>query len=166
MYNLDEILSKAEVCAGEPSRTLIALGLMLQLAGDGASGRKRLDSMVACLSAAVTSGKTKLYFDRYGAPVAYVAWATVNADVEQRLLREPGYVLEQEKINSGASLWVTDFFATDGYLQPVLRDMCDTLFREHDQITYFRFKGRRRIAKRISRHGHHAFLRSRPGGAG
>jgi hypothetical protein len=36
--------------------------------------------------------------------------------------------------------------------------MRDELFSEFNQVTYFRIKGRRRIAKQISRNRKHAFF--------
>jgi len=44
-------------------------------------------------------------------PVAYVAWANLNADAESRYIASPLHGLNEEDWNSGDRMWVTEFFA-------------------------------------------------------
>ena len=48
-------------------------------------------------------------------PVAYVAWANLNAEAEQRYLRHPATGLRRTDWNSGDRLWITDWFTPFGH---------------------------------------------------
>lgn len=110
-----------------------------------------LGSLLGMLDSAILVGQFKLYFNHYGECMGYVVWAFLAPDVENRMLKGKGTTLNLEEWNQGASLWVIDFLVPHGSLPYVLRDMRDNLFKDHDTVTYFRFKNGRRIAKQISR---------------
>ena len=48
-------------------------------------------------------------------PVAYVAWAHLDAQAEQRYLRDPANGLRREDWNSGDRLWITHWFTPFGH---------------------------------------------------
>lgn len=159
MFDLDGISKEIDRPVDDKARRAIIVGLVTQILLLGPGGTKRLSVVLREIVPAIAAGQIKLYFDRYGIFVGYIVWATLAEDIEQRMLKERNFELGPEDRVSGSSLWVTDLVVTQGHLPYVLSDMRDTLFAALDEITYFRVKPRKRIAKRVSRNGKYAFFR-------
>jgi len=141
---------------GEPSDTKLerarALGYICGMARNNQHHAKiPLGSLLGMLDSAIKTNQYKLYFSHYGEFMGYAIWAFLTPEVENRMLKGKDTTLTLEEWNQGTSLWVIDFLVPRGSLPYVLRDMRDNLFKDHDTITYFRFKNGRRIAKQISR---------------
>jgi cytolysin-activating lysine-acyltransferase len=66
-------------------------------------------------------------------PVAYIAWANLNAQAETRYLRMPNGGLTLKDWQSGDRMWVTDWFAPFGHSQAfstlVLQQFSGSCFR-------------------------------------
>ncbi|GGC05801.1 toxin-activating lysine-acyltransferase [Pseudoduganella buxea] len=158
MYSFETIVGINGMSIDAEQKCAIIVGLVAQLMATQPDRCKRLAPMLHGLVPAARANQIKLYFDRFGVFIGYIAWATLSAETEHKMLAAPPFELSGAERTSGTSLWVTDFHIAAGHVPAVLEDMRDRLFADADQVTYFRFKGRRRIAKRIGRHGRHAFF--------
>lgn len=56
-------------------------------------------------------------------PVAYMAWANLDADAESRYLHNPATGLMQNDWASGDRMWITDWFAPFGHARPFGRTL-------------------------------------------
>lgn len=117
-----------------------------------------LGALMEMLDSAIQLEQIKIYFNDYGECMGYVAWALLAPDVEKRFLSGKDRSLHIIEWNEGTSLWIIDFLVPKGSLPYVLRDMRDNLFKDHDTVTYFRFKNGRRIVKRLCRQDIGSFL--------
>lgn len=162
MQSLNNIAAITRVVIDERQKRAIIVGLIAQMMATRANGGKRLAAGLQTIVGAIAADKIKLYFDRHGVFVGYITWATVSPDVENRLLTEPHLDLSGQERSSGASLWITDCVITGKHLLEVLEDLRDKQFVGFQEISYFRVKGQRRIAKRVSRASGHTFFRSTP----
>lgn len=107
--------------------------------------------------------QAKLYFNDYGQCVGYVIWALLSPEVERRFLGTPDSSLHISEWNEGGSLWILDFVVPYGSLRYVMDDLRDQLFPHQACVTYFKYKNRKRMAKRMSRDSFaHFFKRGTP----
>jgi hemolysin-activating ACP:hemolysin acyltransferase len=165
MYSLDTIIGINGMSIDAQQKYATIVGLIGQLMALQPDRCKRLAPMLRALVPAVGADQVKLYFDRHGVFVGYVAWATLSDEAEHKMLASPPFDLSAAERTSGTSLWITDLHLVAGHAPAVLADLRDSVFAHVDQVTYFRFKGHRRIAKRLDRHGRHAFFAPAPGRA-
>lgn len=92
------------------------------------------------ISPAIRHGSLKVFFDQRGDPIAYVVWAYLSPQVEQRIFETGNFVLHISEWNEGDSLWILDFLAPFGHCRRVLRSLVDDQFKSHKTLTYFRPK--------------------------
>lgn len=100
----------------------------------------------------------RVYVNTANECVGYVIWATLTPDVERRYIGGQPRALADWEFSDGTSAWVLDFAVMPGLLRPVMEDLRDVVFKEHDQLTYYRQKGKRRLCKRISRSDRTSFM--------
>lgn len=116
--------------------------------------------LMSILDAAMALEQVKVYFSDYGECMGYVVWAYLSPDVEQRFLRGKDLSLDLTEWNEGTCPWIVDFLVPRGSLRYVLHDLRDTVFKDHETLTYFRIKNGKRICKRVSRADGGYFFRS------
>lgn len=58
---------------------------------------------------AIQHNQIKFLFDAHGLPLAYVTWAYLEADTEERLLCDPEFRLHPSEWNEGGRTWILDF---------------------------------------------------------
>ena len=103
-------------------------------------------------------GQLRVYVNKTHECVGYVIWATLTPDVERRFIGGKPRPLADWEFSDGTSAWILDFAVAPGMLQKVLADLRDVVFKDHDQLTYYRLKGQRRLCKRVSRGDHSSFM--------
>ena len=112
---------------------------------------RTVTNLRSLLEPAIAHGQLKLYFNDNGNPVAYVAWALLDGQVEDRVLSEGRLDLHHSEWNEGQSLWIVDFVAPFGHLRHVLADLRDNVFRERAQLRYCRRRNGAVVHRCISR---------------
>jgi len=144
--------------APERERAL-ALGLALRLASMTPSHRSwPLDGFARSLLAAFEVGQLRVYVNAAHECVGYVAWATLTPDVAMQFAAgKPGQLAEWE-CSDGTCAWILDFLALPGCLGQVMADLRDVVFKEYEQVDYYRIKGRMRRSKRVSRNDRTSFM--------
>jgi len=135
------------------------LGLALQLAYALPSHRGMTLARFAGLAqGAMQVGQLRVYVNAKNDCVGYVLWATVTPDVERELIAGKPRPLAEWEFSDGTNAWVLDFAAAPGVLPKVMADLRDVVFKNHEQLTYYRLKGQRRLCKRVSRSDHTSFM--------
>src|SRR4051812_23054467 len=145
---------------GAPARErALALGLALQLASMLPSHQDMTSTSFAELARrAMQVGQLRVYVNSDHECVGYVIWATLTPDVERRFVRGKPRELAEWEFSDGTSAWVLDFAVAPGMLRRVMEDLRDVVFKDHDHLTYYRQKGRRRLCKQVSRSNRTSFM--------
>jgi cytolysin-activating lysine-acyltransferase len=75
-------------------------------------------------------------FMRENAPIAYVSWAQLSADVAKRYQQTPHH-LSASDWRSGEQIWIVDLCAPFGGMQEVIKDLRENVFpgRQIHQFT-------------------------------
>lgn len=137
----------------------LAIGLAYQFAATSPHHREQPLSGFAVLARnALQVGHMRVYVNTARECVGYVIWATLTPDVERRFIGGKPRALADWEFSDGTSAWVLDFAVAPGLLSKVMTDLRDVVFRNHDHLTYYRFKGKRRLCKRISRSDRSSFM--------
>jgi len=146
--------------ADAPARErALAIGLALQLAASLPSHRGMALAGFAGLARGATQvGQLRVYVNAKHDCLGYVLWATVTPDVEREFIAGKPRPLADWEFSDGTCAWVMDFAVAPGMLKKVLADLRDVVFKDHEQLTYFRMKGQRRLCKRVSRSDHTSFM--------
>lgn len=111
---------------------------------------------------AIEHQQIKFMFNEDGDPVAYVVWASLSSDVEQRILDTHRVDIHFSEWNEGDSLWVLDLVCCPGYLKYVLRFLRDNTFFDKKTIRYLRhIKNKSRVSE-LDRSQMAGCLRSMP----
>lgn len=163
-YSLQELLAVCDRPLGAADSDAITLGLtLLLLAEQPMSQGKSLGWHMDRLLAGLAAGQIGLRFDRFGQVCGFAAWARVKPSVSDRILRHGSDSLLPSELQGGNEAWVLELIARHGQLPSVLKSLRDDWLHDAPQVTYFRFKRGRRIAKRLTRTDRHAFfLEARP----
>lgn len=114
--------------------------------------------LVALARSALQVGQMRVYVNTAHECVGFVIWATLTPDVERRYIGGKPRPLAEWEFSDGTSAWVLDFAVVPGLLRLVMKDLRDVVFKNHDQLTYYRQKGKRRLCKRISRNDRTSFM--------
>lgn len=148
------------VTPGSPAMARsLDLGLLCQFAARlPAHAQMPLGRFVQLASAARQVGQLKLYVNGHDECVGYVIWALLRPDVERAFIAGKPRVLADWEYSDGSSAWILDMAVAPGSLPYVLEDLRDVVFKGHEQVTYFRTKGARRLCKRVSRHDRSSFI--------
>lgn len=159
-YSLEELLAVCGQWLSTDDSDAITLGLGLSvLAEQPMSQGRSLGWHMDRLLAGLAAGQIGLRFDRFGQLCGFAAWACVSPSVSGRLLRHGSDNLLPSEWLSGNEAWVLEFSARHGQLPLMLTSLRDEWLRGAAQVTYFRFKRGKRIAKRLTRADRHAFFR-------
>jgi len=158
---IDELLERLESPTDSQSRQELALGLAARLMA-GHWGKLPTEVHVERLSAAIAAGQTTFFCDSVGRTIGFVSWARVDPAVSHALACKGPGVLTPADWNSGAELWIIDLVVSGGHLPAVLAVLRDDVFAHDETVSYFRYKGRMRIAKQLSRHDRTQFFTSAP----
>lgn len=135
------------------------LGLLCQFAARlPGHAQMPLGSFVQLAVAAQQVGQLKLYFNGYDECVGYVMWGLLTPDVEREFISGKPRALAEWEYSDGSSAWILDMATAPGSLRYVLEDLRDVVFEGHEQLTYFRVKGGRRMCKRVSRQDASSFI--------
>jgi hemolysin-activating ACP:hemolysin acyltransferase len=140
-------------------RRALELGLVCQFAARLPShARMPLGSFIALALAAQQVGQLKIYLNGYEECVGYAIWALLTPEVEREFIAGKPRALAEWEYGDGTSPWVLDMAVAPGSLTYVMEDLRDSVFKDHEQLTYFRVKGGRRMCKRISRQSRTSFI--------
>lgn len=95
--------------------------------------------MTDWLDVPITLDQVQVFFDAAThAPVGYVTWAFLSAEVERRWLSEPSTLLHYSEWNEGDRLWIMDFVAPFGHASDIARHLRRHGFAGHDQARSIR----------------------------
>jgi hemolysin-activating ACP:hemolysin acyltransferase len=144
---------------GSARERALATGLAVRLAaGLPGLGGRPMSSLAALAQSALQVGQMRVYVDKAHECVGYVIWATVTPDVERDYIAGRPRSLADWEFSDGTSAWVLDFAVAPGLLRAVMEDLRDVVFKDHEQLTYVRIKGQRRLCKRVSRSDRTSFM--------
>lgn len=146
--------------AAAQANTALGLALPLLLERPDAQAHS-LAWQMDRLNAALKAQQLEFAFDRFGQLGGFLLWATVSAEISQRMLRYGPDAVMPNELQSGSETWALEFCAKNGELPQVLALLRDCWLAQVPQLTYSRAKGGRRIAKRVSRSDPLSFF-SRP----
>lgn len=68
----------------------------------------RLIDIKAWLMPAIKHKQIMCFFDGYNNPIGYVTWANLTPDSEQRLLKDPNFLLHESEWDEGGATWIVD----------------------------------------------------------
>jgi hemolysin-activating ACP:hemolysin acyltransferase len=108
----------------------------------------------------VEYGQIRLLINDFGQLSGMVMWAAVSKEIGDRILREGVESLQPDDMKSGNDTWLLELSASGGTLPELLRILRDECLHSTSQVTYFRVRNGRRIAKRIARTDCTSFFRS------
>ena len=127
------------------------LGLLLPLFAEKPQFAGRaLAWHVERLSAALAIGQLRVCFDRFGRFCGHVMWTSASAEMELELLQHGPDAVDAQHLCSGNNAWIVDMSAFWGEFPQLLTVLRDDWLRGQAAVGYFRYKGRRRQAKRMS----------------
>ena len=107
---------------------------------------------------AIALDQIKIYFGIDGNPVAFISWALLSDDVEDRILRTKSMRLHISEWNEGEALWIVDFVSSARCASQILCDLRDGEFRKHERVRYLRVKGTQVLLQEISRYSTASFF--------
>jgi hemolysin-activating ACP:hemolysin acyltransferase len=139
------------------------IGYAMFLLSQSPGGAKRqISYLQSVLSPALQTRQVCFLFDEDGRVVAYLIWAYIAPDVENRILTSFHFDLHISEWNEGTSLWIVDLVAPYGHLKNVLRFVRDELFCDEQEVRYLRTNKKRSYAVKYSRDNFLGCLRSMP----
>lgn len=156
---IEELLARLHFPGDPQSRKELALGLAVRYF-NGQWGGIPAGVHLNRLMAAIENSQYCFFTDAVGRTVGFVSWAMVSPALSQSLLRSGPAALAPADWRSGDELWVIDFSAVNGSLRHILAALRDHLFAQAQSATYFRYKGRTRLVKQVSRHDRTSFFAS------
>lgn len=120
------------------------LGAAAWLCGQSPGTRKfSVHALTAFVSPAIHLGQLRILWTHKGWPVAMITWAHLSPEGEERLLREPGRILEVAEWNEGERTHLRFVLALDHVFPQVVEYVRNGMFR---RATYLAFTARRRAA--------------------
>ncbi|MFG6428693.1 toxin-activating lysine-acyltransferase [Roseateles sp. LYH14W] len=135
------------------------VGLLCQFAARLPSHQQMpLPGFMSLAMATQQVGQLKVYLNGYEECVGYVMWALLTPDVEREFISGKPRALADWEYSDGTSAWILDMAVAPGSLPHVLQDLRDVVFKDQEQLTYFRVKGGRRMCKRVSRADRSSFM--------
>ncbi|MET0321070.1 MAG: toxin-activating lysine-acyltransferase [Duganella sp.] len=163
MHSLRYILDKVSFPADAAAERSVLLGLVMgEALRLGHCRALPIASLWDTWEQAAELDQIALFFDHTGRAVGYVSWMTLSAPHIASMLTGQNTRFSLADRCSGPHLWITELVVAHGCLTLALAHMRDTLFPTFDQVTYFRTKGSKRIAKRISTRRGHALFTAAP----
>ena len=87
---------------------------------------------------AIQTNQYRIYRNRQHYPVAYVSWARVTPEIEDKFLHKK-YVLQPEDWKSGERIVFVDFMAPFGHTKQVVRDLRKSIFIKEKEAKFLRF---------------------------
>ena len=142
-------------------RHAAAIGAATLLLGNAKGRQRSMDYLAAMLLPAARQGKLEIFVNVDGLPVAYVVWAKLGKQAEQKLLSNLRVMPEEHDLDSGDSLWILDLVAPYGNIKYLLAELRDRNFADAFRVRYLRSKNGRMMAKEIDRSSCTHFFRSR-----
>jgi cytolysin-activating lysine-acyltransferase len=80
-------------------------------------------SMIALkfwIGPAIDHKQILFFFDKTSTPIGYVTWAHLASDSEERLLKDPDFLIHPSEWNEGGKTWIIDFcFPCGGAIEAV-----------------------------------------------
>lgn len=111
---------------------------------------------------AIQHKQLALLFDEDGEAAAYVVWASLTPEVEQRITRTGRLGLHFSEWDEGSRIWVVDIVARPGYLKYLLQFCRDDLFRHEAVVSYLRLSRGVQRPRQLRRDDLSGCLRSMP----
>ena len=147
---LTDMLDRIAFPKDVQSKKALAVGLALRFL-EPKSGAEQVGAHLNRIVPSIEANQHDFYFDYVGRAVGFITWALVDSKISNSLVQAGPLSLPHSEWHSGSDLWIIDFFALNGLLPDVLAELRDRTLSAHDLITYFRYKGTRRIVKQLSR---------------
>jgi hemolysin-activating ACP:hemolysin acyltransferase len=87
---------------------------------------------------AIKHRQIQILYNERNYPIAYLTWAFLSLDVEQRIINDPSASLHESEWNEGKNLWVLDFVAPYGNMLNLVRYAIKHFLPEHSYATALR----------------------------
>lgn len=107
----------------------------------------------ALFNPAFQHSQISLVFNASSEPVAYIVWAYLSSDVEQRLLSSGSIELHLSEWNEGSQLWILDMVVFPGYFESVVVEHTETFVPEGCSVRFPRQRRGRTEFREISAEG-------------
>lgn len=159
IFPLSDLAHQLGISSDATTRQALALGLAVGFLGPRWGGTQ-LGRRLQPTFAALDSGRYAFYIDAMGRVVGFANWTLASAHGSVALIAHGPDAVALLPHQATGALWILDFFAYGRSLDAILADLRDRVLRDHDEVTYFRYRGSQRIAKRINRADRTAFFRA------
>ncbi|HEY4083461.1 MAG TPA: toxin-activating lysine-acyltransferase [Burkholderiaceae bacterium] len=160
MNDLGEILYRAQLKFPEHEIQDLKTGLSGTLIG-----KSRRDSSLKSvwdeISRPIHLDQCAFLFDEIGRFAAYIAWAKVDDEVDQRLIRSGTRTpISNHEWAAGRNVWITNFIVARGSANATLARMRDTFFAAEAEIKYMRQRRHGWMIKKIIRNRRNSFFKA------
>lgn len=81
--------------------------------------------------------------------VGYATWAYLAPEVEQRMMKDPNFLLHASEWREGENVWIMDLAAPFGYTRDILKVLGREVFPDVPQLKYIRRNAQGDIRKRV-----------------
>lgn len=108
--------------------------------------------------AAFRHGQSQVFYNPSGEPVAFVVWALLSRETEERVLSKAKLDLHLSEWNEGDRLWIVDFGCKRQMLVPVLAHLASSLFAQFGEVSFCKDMKKRVVFKLVDREGIQALL--------
>lgn len=156
-YSLDDVAVDTVLSSEEIKRSSDLSAILELCAASASHNRLPIAGFFGRLQIPLMLGQVEVFRNHFGQTLGYIVWALLHPEVEERLLTNVNAEILDFEWNEGKCLWVVDCIFSAGSIIPMLRHLRDYTFKDFDQITYMRLKGRKVFVRRISRGCHSRF---------
>ncbi len=108
------------------------------LAARGVYADMRLEDAALLVGHSISHRQILVGYDRYGAPVGFLAYAFFSSDTERSWRSSSGHSLDPTEFDEGGELWVTVFACRDGLTREFIRSAKAFIPSGHDQARSIR----------------------------
>jgi hemolysin-activating ACP:hemolysin acyltransferase len=87
---------------------------------------------------AILHNQIQFFFDPMGEPLAYVTWALLSEETEDRWVSDPNILFHPSEWNEGDRLWIIDFCAPKGKAREIIRHLKEKCWQDHNTVFWLK----------------------------
>ncbi|MGF6327627.1 cytolysin-activating lysine-acyltransferase [Pseudomonas sp. BS3782 TE3695] len=89
------------------------------------------------ISPAIDHKQIAFFFDKKSTPIGYMTWAHLAHDSEERLIKDPNFLLHPSEWNEGGETWIIDFNFPRGCAIDAFKEIKEVFRRESIEKVYW-----------------------------
>jgi len=151
MYDLFDLLDLNDGPTNYSVARAVMLGILLpHFADDPELARQPLAWHITRLEKAGELHQLQILVDKFGRICGHVIWTHADLKLEANLLKFGPICVGAEQFSTGTNTWLTDLKINFGLFPDFIQYMRDKELINTDSVCYFKYKNRRRIAKKLA----------------